>query len=175
MSLKDSMNLLQVVIGWIQTDVERCLALDPGPNFLVALVLSEYTEIMGGFVSGELCNPTKCRSNYQAFLQFMGSYYVNLDSQIDMYKNVRCGLSHQYFVKGPSTIAWRKSSPSQKGLYLSGDRVVLNCEAYYDNWKSGTQSYVNSLATDQLLQKNLKRSIRGLVSTVASRPIFRIP
>ncbi len=76
-------------------------------NFLVALGLSVYTEIMGGLVTGNLKDPHWSKRNYKAFLPYLGSYYVNLDNQIDLYSRVRCGLVHEYFVKGRSKIGAR--------------------------------------------------------------------
>ena len=42
--LKDAISLARTAYGWMQTDLEKRLKLEPGPNFLVALALSEYTD-----------------------------------------------------------------------------------------------------------------------------------
>lgn len=74
-------------------------------NFLAALGLSVYTEVMGGLVTGELRSQHRARANYEAFLNYMGSPYLLLDKQVGLYDRVRCGLAHEYFIKGPSIIA----------------------------------------------------------------------
>src|SRR5208337_4728892 len=78
-------------------DIEQCMVANA--NFLVALGLSSYTEIVGGLVTGNLRNLGCSKKNYEAFLNYMGSDYVTLQNTIDLYTRVRCGLVHEYFVK----------------------------------------------------------------------------
>lgn len=94
----------EYIRGFMENDVTN--ATDrAAANFLVALGLSVYTEVMGGLVTGQLKNPKMSGANYKEFLKYMGSYYVNLDKQINLYKRVRCGLAHEYFIKGPHIVA----------------------------------------------------------------------
>jgi len=171
---KTSLGMLQRVFKWMATDLERCLDMEPGPNFVVAMVLSEYTEIMGGFATGKLCDVGKSAENYRRFLEYLGCYYEQLDSQLDLYATVRCGLAHEYFVKGPSTIVWRKSRALEKGVYLNGNRIVFNCEAYYKDWKDAVSKYMRDMETDQNLQKNLVKVVDALITRPTSRPLYRI-
>jgi len=169
--LETTVGFLRKVFGLMVSDLERCLKMEPGPNFVVALILSEYTEIMGGFVTGELCDHRKSGANYRKFLQCMGCYYEQLDAQLDLYVTLRCGLAHEYFAKGPSTIVWKRSHPSEKGVYRSGNRIVFNCEVYYQDWKNAVEKYMQ---TDQDLQKNLVKAVSALMTRSSSRPLYRI-
>ena len=56
-------------------------------------------------MTGHLKDSGWSKRNYKAFLPYLGPHYVNLDNQIDLYRRVRCGLVHEYFVKGHSKIA----------------------------------------------------------------------
>lgn len=94
----------QYVRGFMYHDISEATD-KAAANFLVALGLSVYTEVTGGLVTGELKNPSWASKNYKAFLNYMGSYYVQLDNRINLYKRVRCGLAHEYFIKGPGIVA----------------------------------------------------------------------
>ena len=76
---------------------------------LAALGLVSYTEILGGLVTGNAAMPRNASKNFYAFLQYLGQDYEDLQRKgIELYDIVRCGLVHQYFIKGPSTI-WEKA------------------------------------------------------------------
>jgi hypothetical protein len=92
------------VRGFMENDINNATD-KAGANFLVALGLSVYTEVMGGLVTGELKNSKMSGDNYREFLKYMGKYYVDLDKQINLYSRVRCGLAHEYFIKGANIIA----------------------------------------------------------------------
>jgi hypothetical protein len=66
-----------------------------------ALALSVYTEIMGGFVSGNLREDKQSRNNYDAFLPFLGTSYVEANKQLIsrktyLHKEVRSKLVHEF-------------------------------------------------------------------------------
>jgi hypothetical protein len=96
--------------GFMFTDIEREIQLaqrkqgikgvhSGGGNFLAALGLLCYTEFAGGLLEdGGSCEKFCC------FLYRMGKEYENFDKQHDVYKNFRCGLAHEYFVKKKTTI-----------------------------------------------------------------------
>jgi hypothetical protein len=147
--------------------------MEPGPNLAFALVLSEYTEILGGFVRGKF-NHRECAANYRRFLEYMGEYYVQLNKKICLYKVVRCGLAHEYLMKGPSTVVWRRSDHSQMGLYIDNGRIIFNCEAYFIHWKTAVSQYFRDLKNNTSLQQNLINSITQLDSRQISTPLFRV-
>ena len=70
---------------------------------LCALALSTYTEVFGGLVTGELkIEQGKSKSNFEAFLPFLGKKYVELNEELmkngtSIYKEVRSKLVHEFF------------------------------------------------------------------------------
>ena len=88
------------VFGSMYNDIERSLA--SGAEHLVALGLSAYIEVLGGFVTGQLGKARYGRQRFEAFLfGYMGKPYKDEQTQrgLDIYDAVRCGLVHQYFIK----------------------------------------------------------------------------
>lgn len=71
---------------------------------LPALGLATYTEIMGGFVTGNLRKKNSSSANFRAFLPYLGDEYVKLDSEINLYDIIRNGIVHEYFPKGDFAI-----------------------------------------------------------------------
>ena len=79
---------------------------------LAALGLVTYTEFLGGIATGELGRQSCSGNNFRAFLRYLGSDYEQLAQRgVDIYERVRCGLAHQYWIKGDSTIWLEASAP----------------------------------------------------------------
>ncbi len=54
----------------------------------------------------------KGAANFNAFLPYLGKGYQNFEKRgIKIYDLVRCGLVHNYFIKGDSTIWMRANAP----------------------------------------------------------------
>ncbi|MGI0012394.1 MAG: hypothetical protein ACREBU_02970 [Nitrososphaera sp.] len=51
---------------------------------LCALALSVYTEVLGGLVTGKLKQSGSSGINYQAFLQYLGPAYVELEKEMKL-------------------------------------------------------------------------------------------
>ena len=83
----------EYIFGFMLGDIK--VAIENGLNFLAALGLMEYTEILGGLVTGNLRKKGNAKKNFIAFLSYMGQYYIDLDAEINLYEKVRCGLSHE--------------------------------------------------------------------------------
>ena len=136
----------EFVFGFMYHDIQQTIDLARA-NFLVALGLSAYTEVMGGLVTGQLRNPKWSRKNYEAFLPFLGAHYVDLQSQIDLYRRVRCGLVHQYFVKGRAMIAVKFAREDAPGIVYTSefDHISISIERYFQDFKVGVQRYYDIL------------------------------
>lgn len=148
----------EYVFGFMYNDVER--AIKTGTNFLVALGLSVYTEVMGGLVTGHLKDPRWSRRNYEAFLPYLGDYYKNLHKQIDLFKRVRCGLVHEYFVKGSSIIAVGFIPESTPGVVFEDGVIKFAVEFYFRDFKAGVQKYYDKLKSgDNNLLLKFKQAI----------------
>jgi len=134
------------IFGFMYNDIRRAIDLAKA-NFLVALGLSVYTEIIGGLVTGKLKDPRWSKKNYKAFLQYLGPHYVSLDNQIDLYNRVRCGLVHEYFVKGRFMIAVKSTNKNLPGIFYdpSLDHITIYIEHYFRDFKAGVQNYYGVL------------------------------
>jgi hypothetical protein len=146
----------EFVFGFMYNDIRRTIDLAKA-NFLAALGLSVYTEVMGGLVTGHLRNAHSSRKNYEAFLPFLGKDYVALHKQIDLYERVRCGLVHQYFVKGRAMIAVKSIRRSASGIVYTSkfDHICIYLERYFEDFKNGVQRYHSILLSGdtEALQK----------------------
>lgn len=137
----------EYVFGFIYNDIDRAIK-DAKANFLVALGLSVYTEVIGGLITGHLHDSGWSKRNYQAFLPFLGPEYVELDKKIDLYRRVRCGLVHEYFIKGPhAMIAVKFDDSKYPGIVYTEklDHITIAVEHYFRDFKSGVQKYHSSL------------------------------
>jgi len=74
------------------------LAASKGANFLIALGLVIYTEVIGSFIS----NKKKKPDCFNKFFVRLGPAYKKLvyGKKLNVYKNVRCGLAHDGLIGG---------------------------------------------------------------------------
>jgi hypothetical protein len=132
--------LSEYVHGFMFHDIEA--AIQGKANFLAALGLMEYTEILGGLITGKLKDRHQAKANFDAFLPYLGQAYVNLDKRIGLYDRVRCGLSHEYFIKGPSTIWMTAEMPTCGILWEEPkDWIHFVVSKYFDDFKSAVKIY----------------------------------
>lgn len=159
----------EFVFGFMYHDIRQTIDLAKA-NFLVALGLSVYAEVMGGLVTGQLRNPKWSRKNYEAFLPFLGAHYVDLHKQIDLYKRVRCGLVHQYFVKGRAMIAVKFTRSDASGIVYTSeiDHISISIEQYFQDFKAGVQRYYDILKSGdtEALQKFMQAVILNTTDPV---------
>lgn len=158
----------EYVYGFIFSDIDNAIE-KAKANFLVALGLSTYTEVMGGLVTGHLQDSGKSKSNYQAFLPYLGQPYVDLDKKIDLYKRVRCGLVHEYFIKGPhAMIALRFDDAKYPGIVYTEklNHITIAIEHYFRDFKSGVESYYDSLKKGEatLIENFVKATARKVTN-----------
>lgn len=117
------------------TDIERELDLvrsgGSGGNALCALGLMAYTEFMGSLLPpSRKPEEAGARKIFDAFFRELGPCYVDLiDNQgVNVYKIFRCGLAHEYFVKGSCTIAMLNSTPGR--IEVFGEYEDYSNQAY---------------------------------------------
>ena len=135
------------VFGAMHRDLDW--ALRGAADNLAALGLVAYTEFLGGLVTGDLgCHGTS-GSNFRAFLPCLGSDYAGLAQQgVDIYERVRCGLAHEYFIKGESTI-WSQAS-ARCGIISSPDGpTYFIVSVYRDHLFSGARKLRDEILEDQ--------------------------
>lgn len=125
--------------GFIFADIERELALakdgkDAG-NFMCALALLSYTEFMGGVKRGKF-QRGEARNNFNSFFTVLGNEYAALT--LDVYGIFRCGLAHEYFVKGDCAIYML--GDHRPALGLDGDRYYFIVEQYFHDFRIAVEA-----------------------------------
>lgn len=102
-------------------------------NFLCALGLLTYTEVMGGHVHGV---GTGSRKRFETFFSRLGPCYkAFLDSGEDPYKFYRCGMVHEYVAKGPCTVAmFDPDRIADCGVGAIGDHYHFVVERYFQDF-----------------------------------------
>lgn len=139
---------------------------------LCALALSVYTEVLGGLVTGRLKVRGSERTNYEAFLPYLGDEYVKLDREMklhnmQLYSLVRSKLVHEFSPK-PSYAIWHGDmKPKKPGLeYIFGDSLPIDYPykdgvnypgnnhlniylvEYYDDLRKGVDKYYSDLEAE---------------------------
>ncbi len=105
------------VFNWMLKDIEREIEFTKsgygGGNVLCALGLMSYTEFMGRLLPTN--NQKNNRETFNDFFRILGPKYKSLldEEKIDIYGIFRCGLVHEYFIKGDCTIAMLNSTPGE--------------------------------------------------------------
>lgn len=116
---------------------------------LAALGLVAYTEFLGGITTGDLGHKDASGSNFCAFLPYLGPDYVQLSQKgVDIYKHVRCGLAHEYFIKGKSTI-WSQASVSCGIISSANGPIYFIVSVYRDHLFAGAQKLRDEILEDQ--------------------------
>src|SRR5919109_2766093 len=96
-------------------------AIGVSANYLVALGLSTYTENLGGLYRGNL--QTNVGNNYISFIKdYFPPCYTAVHNKLKplhkdgLYKVVRSGLVHEYFMKISSTVTIGSANPLSCGI-----------------------------------------------------------
>jgi hypothetical protein len=113
------------------------------PNFLIALVLCCYTEFWRRLVEG--IPEGKSRQCFEAFFKRLGKEYGNLISiGVDVYRDVRCGLAHSYFVSKTANINF---GSGQCGIMYNNAKYTFNILTYKDDLIAAVDRYVIGLGS----------------------------
>lgn len=88
---------------------------DARANYLVALGIFSYLEVLGGLLSGNGAQRDKASENFREVVRHLPADYQQLDRSLvvkgadgsshkGLYGVVRCGLVHEYAPKGPVVV-----------------------------------------------------------------------
>lgn len=152
----------EYVFGFMFGDVGREIELarsgSGGGNFLAALGLLSYTEVMGG-VRRKTLAPRKGEKNFDAFFRELGPGYGELlDQGFPAYKQLRCGMAHEYLLKGSApTVAMLKGNEDRGVIRRPDGGVTFVVERYFEDFASACQR----LYHDRLAEPVLPCEIRG--------------
>lgn len=104
----------KVMTGWMHDDSYGAMV-KAQAHFLVAMGMFNYIETLGAFLTGYYKKEngqikknrkgkdlsTESTERFKAFLSYMGKKYENLSNlHSEMYKELRCGFSHEFLPSG---------------------------------------------------------------------------
>jgi hypothetical protein len=134
------------IFGDIQREVNLARSDRGGGNLLAALGLLCYTEFMGSFKTGRRA---PSRKNFNAFLDSMRCHYKRFNRKTDVYRVFRCGMVHEYVVKGDCVIFMTRK-PSLRGLGKFPDgRYYFVVEQYFEDFQAACfQTYRDLMSAE---------------------------
>ena len=182
----------EYIFGFIFRDIERCV--EAKANYVVALALLSYTEYIGGLITGKLGLKKESAENFNTALEYFEfngdkNYYKDFKvkytdengkkSEADIYKMFRCGLVHEYFVKGDSFIHNNPSGlvePEDAGIGWIGDagqrRLRFHTNAYFRDFKNAVMKLYKLLIVDR--EPNLLKNFNKALDRLENRKIAEV-
>jgi hypothetical protein len=157
-------------------------AINGNANYLAALGLSAYTEIMGGLYCGDLKG--ELRKHYLSFIQdFFPPDYMKVDGDLNsagtgLYNIVRNGLTHEYFIKGFSKIVM-DSPVGQTPLCgitynkQSSSQIVFYVNQYFTDFKNAFEQYYEQLKNDT--SGSMLKNFENALDSIKSDLIGKLP
>jgi hypothetical protein len=142
----------EFVFGFIANDIEGQLEAAregrPAGNFLCALALLCYTEVLGGVKRGTLARG-EGRHNFESFFADLGPAYAELlRAGVDVYAVFRCGMAHEYFVKGEATVAMLKGVEPAGVAQAPNGRYYFCVERYFEDLLAAARDLRAQLLTN---------------------------
>lgn len=186
----------EYIFGYIFNDIENCIKAEA--NYTVALALLSYTDFLGGLINGTLGLQRESKNQFNKALEYFEwngdkDYYKNFKIQFkdidfiqkegDIYTLFRCGLAHEYFIKGDSLV-WNepKGYKDKNGEYnvdadvgvqvISSNgqnRLRLHNNAYFRDFKNAWKKYFNELT--QVKNADLLNRFNNALDRISVREI----
>jgi hypothetical protein len=131
--------------------------LDGKPNFLLALVLTCYTEYWGRIVKGI---PSGISPDcFNIFFDMLGPCYSMCRTMTDVYHHVRCELVHSYGVEGNASI----NGGSVCGVEYdpSTNTYKINVRQYSEDLKAAVENYLKQIDTDPTKFALMEKALKG--------------
>lgn len=145
------------IMNFMIKDTER--AIKEGCNYLVALGLSAYTEIVGGLCYRNL--QSNYKQNYDRFLEnyfddLNGCEYMKVDKQLrhlgGLYGVVRVGFVHKYLLTGKGFVATYSPTPLKCAILYNpgGDpEIQFVVSEYFSHFKCALEYYYSKLINER--------------------------
>lgn len=185
-SLPNALNLLNILRDYIiEHDIPK--AIEGKSNYLAALGLSTYTEILGGLYYGDLSG--NLGHHYICFInEFFPEEYMTVNADLEkdglrgLYGAVRSGLTHEYFIKKRSQIVIEDDPSSVScGIFYNprnDPHIIFYVRKYFEDFKHAFEKHYNQLQSDnsgKLLSNfdNALKSINSALTGVIDKPDFR--
>lgn len=184
--LEDALTELELYRKHVCLDIQK--AIESESNYLAALGLSTFTEVFGGFYRGDLSQGNS-GNNYNEFIkEFFPKSYSEVDDKLrkanlkGLYKQVRCGLVHEYLIGdnfivvgnsrepvncGIVFIPKMKSVRDQKKKYDHLVKFVI--EQYFKDFKGALDCYICKVKNDEYLLAKFECALDSIESPLARR------
>jgi hypothetical protein len=147
------------------SDINR--GIESGLNYLVALGLSTYTEVLGGLCFGNL------KSNHEAnYLRFIKRYfhceYLKINKRLrhlgGLYGIIRSGLVHRYLFQKNSFVATYATGPLNCAILYDpvvNPSITFVVNQYFMDFKKAFDQYNDELIlkADPFLIKNFDKAV----------------
>jgi hypothetical protein len=89
--------------------------------------------------------PGNGKANFDAFFRRLGSQYERLlDDGVDVYKMFRCGMAHEYLIKGDATVAMLKGV-EPAGVAVDSGHYYFVVERYFEHFQEAAVSLETEL------------------------------
>lgn len=168
----------EIVYGAMVGDIKK--GIKAKANYLTALGLCSYTEHLGGLITGNLEKENFSKVNFKSFLKEMGNDYSKDEYLMEtIYKQVRCGLVHQYFIKpikpdGKYGLVAIRGNSLQDGLpdnipgfWISGNKkIIFFVENYLRDFEKAVENYHKRLVDneEEYLIENFLKATKNVLN-----------
>ena len=128
------------------------------PNFMLAMVLCAYTEFWG-----KLMRPGKeDKQCFDTFFCQLGTKYQEVMNHpnTNIYGRIRCGLIHEYLVKGNAEIT---IEGGECGIEYDGKtkKYTINIKRYFQDFRVAVDLYIMELEKNNQILVNAKKAMEG--------------
>jgi len=164
---------------FIFEDIKNCI--HAKANYTIALALTSYTDFLGGLINGTLGLQGKSKEQFNKALEYFewngdANYYKDFrityrdvdftTKSGDIFSLFRCGLAHEYFIKGDSFVhnnpdGYRDENgvsysegcvPGEAGIQIINEngrqRLRFHTNAYFRDFKQACTKYCQELKVD---------------------------
>ena len=194
----------EFIYGSICHNIENCIK--AGSNYVVALALLSYTEYIGRLISGNLGIQRESGKSFKKALDYFPNEYNKVDSSIviqyidkdgqpildkkgnpeqdkGIYGLFRCGMVHEYFIKGLGAVINNPDGHAEAHLIgvevmnveisstgIEEKLLILRTNEYFRDFKSAIDRIFKLLVVDK--DPRLLRGFNNSLDRIYSRRIL---
>jgi hypothetical protein len=128
------------------------------PNFMLALVLCAYTEFWGKLI----CPGKDDKQCFDTFFCQLGAEYneVMNHPNTNIYGRIRCGLIHEYLIKGNAEILIEGGECGIK-YDVKTKKYTINIRRYFQDFRVAVDLYIVELENNSRILSNAKKAMDG--------------
>lgn len=165
LSEEERKRYMDIVKDFMIEDCRKAVCI--GLNYLVALGMSSYTEILGS-----LCDPSlpSKRAAYYLFLEkYFDDKYIERDRELEeyggLYGVVRSGFVHQFLITKNSTVFTNSETQLDCAIIYNPGKspeIIFVAEEYFKHFKCALETYYDDLINkkDQKLIENFDERVK---------------